>query len=145
MCFRVRHARWTRVVCVQDLQKKHYCFSFCFFLQLQTDAEKHSAVKQTSNWSHDLKRSERGSDGDVKMETASRWNHRTSDFSDESERSSTGRKTPIISQTGSWRRGMSAQMAVTSPRTKTMTNCGSLKSHGKYLCFYFMGMTLLYV
>ncbi|XP_057185470.1 neuron navigator 2 isoform X3 [Triplophysa rosa] len=101
--------------------------------QLQTDAQKHSAVKQTSNWSHDLKRSERGSDGDIKMETTSRWNHRTSDFSDESERSSTGRKTPIISQTGSWRRGMTAQMAVSSPRTKTTTptNCSSLKSHGK--------------
>nr|XP_055048989.1 neuron navigator 2 isoform X2 [Misgurnus anguillicaudatus] len=102
--------------------------------QLPTDAKKHSAVKQTSDWSIDnLKRSEGGSDSDIKMETTTKWNHRTSDFSDESERSLTGRKTPIISQTGSWRRGMTTQMAINSQRTKATTpnNCSSLKSHGK--------------
>ncbi|XP_073687467.1 neuron navigator 2 [Garra rufa] len=102
--------------------------------QLQTDAEKHSAVKNNPNWPNsDLKRSEGGSDGANKMETTTKWAHRSSDFSDESERSLMGRKTPTISQTGSWRRGMTAQVGVTSPRTKstTPTNCSSLKTHGK--------------
>nr|XP_021326326.1 neuron navigator 2 isoform X7 [Danio rerio] len=99
--------------------------------QLQTDAEKHSAVKQNPSWSDkDLKRVEL--DSGVKMETTTKWNNR-SDFSDESERSLIGRKTPTISQTGSWRRGMSAQVGITSPRTKTTTssNCNTLKTHGK--------------
>ncbi|KAK9952211.1 hypothetical protein ABG768_018064 [Culter alburnus] len=102
--------------------------------QLQTDAEKHSAVKQNPNWSNnDLKCSEGSSDGGIKMETTTKWNHRSSDFSDESERNLIGRKTPTISQTGSWRRGMTAQVGVTSPRTKTTTptSCSSLKTHGK--------------
>uniref|UniRef100_A0A8C2G652 Neuron navigator 2b n=1 Tax=Cyprinus carpio TaxID=7962 RepID=A0A8C2G652_CYPCA len=101
---------------------------------LQTDAEKHSAVKHNPNWSNsDLKHSEGSSDGAKKMETTTKWNNRSSDFSDESERSLMGRKTPTISQTGSWRRGMTAQVGVTSPRTKatTPTNCSSLKTHGK--------------
>ncbi|XP_058622598.1 neuron navigator 2 isoform X2 [Onychostoma macrolepis] len=102
--------------------------------QLQTDAEKHSAVKHNPNWSNnDLKRSEGSTDGANKMETTTKWNHRSSDFSDESERSLMGRKTPTISQTGSWRRGMTAQVGITSPRTKSTipTNCSSLKTHGK--------------
>ncbi|KAK7121632.1 hypothetical protein R3I93_022648 [Phoxinus phoxinus] len=102
--------------------------------QLQTDAEKHSAVKHNPNWSsNDLKRSEGCSNGGIKMETTTKWNHRSSDFSDESERSLMGRKTPTVSQTGSWRRGMTAQVGVTSPRTKatTPTNCSSLKAHGR--------------
>ncbi|XP_077066636.1 neuron navigator 2 isoform X2 [Siphateles boraxobius] len=100
--------------------------------QLQTDAEKHSAVKHNPNWSNnDLKHSEGCSKGSIKMETTTKWNHRSSDFSDESERSLMGRKTPTISQTGSWRRGMTAQVGVTSPRTKatSTTNCSSLKAH----------------
>uniref|UniRef100_A0A672PGF1 Neuron navigator 2 n=1 Tax=Sinocyclocheilus grahami TaxID=75366 RepID=A0A672PGF1_SINGR len=100
---------------------------------LQTDAEKHSAVKHNPNWSNnDLKRSEGSSDGANKMETTTKWNHRSSDFSDESERSLMGRKTPTISQTGSWRRGMTAQVGVTCPRTKSTipTNFSSLKTHG---------------
>ncbi len=104
--------------------------------QLQTDAKKHSAVKHKPNWSNnELKRSEGSSDGANKMETTTKWNHRSSDFSDESERSSMGRKTPTISQTGSWRRGMTAQVGVSSPRTKSTitTNCSSLKTHGNGL------------
>ncbi|XP_067293020.1 neuron navigator 2 isoform X2 [Pseudorasbora parva] len=100
--------------------------------QLQTDAEKHSAVKHNPNWSNsDHKRSEGGSNGGIKMEITTKWNHRSSEFSDETERSLMGRKTPTISQTGSWRRGMTTQVGVTSPRTKatTPTNCSSLKTH----------------
>ncbi|XP_026094648.1 LOW QUALITY PROTEIN: neuron navigator 2-like [Carassius auratus] len=102
--------------------------------QLQTDAEKHSAVKHNPNWSNsEPKHSEGGSDCAKKMETTTKWNNRSSDFSDELERSLVGRKTPTISQTGSWRRGMAAQVGVTSPRMKatTPTNCSSLKTHGK--------------
>ncbi|XP_051548622.1 neuron navigator 2-like isoform X1 [Myxocyprinus asiaticus] len=99
--------------------------------QLQTDAEKHSAVKNNPN--NDLKHSEGGPDSSIKMDTSSKWIHRSLDLPDESEQCFTGRKMPTISQTGSWRRGMTVQVGVTSPRTKTTipTNCSSLKSHGK--------------
>uniref|UniRef100_A0A671MIH7 Neuron navigator 2-like n=1 Tax=Sinocyclocheilus anshuiensis TaxID=1608454 RepID=A0A671MIH7_9TELE len=113
-----------------DLDTRSSLSSYVNTPSLQTDAEKHSAVKHNPNWSNgDLKRSEGGSDGAKKMETTTKWNHRSSD---ESERSLMGRKTPTISQMGSWRRGMTAQVGVTSPRTKatTPTNCSSLKTHG---------------
>uniref|UniRef100_A0A672QTA6 Neuron navigator 2 n=1 Tax=Sinocyclocheilus grahami TaxID=75366 RepID=A0A672QTA6_SINGR len=113
-----------------DLDTRSSLSSYVNTPSLQTDAEKHSAVKHNPNWSNsELKRSEGGSDGAKKMETTTKWNHRSSD---ESERSLMGRKTPTISQTGSWRRGMTAQVGVTSPRTKatTPTNCSSLKTHG---------------
>uniref|UniRef100_A0A8C2GBH7 Neuron navigator 2b n=1 Tax=Cyprinus carpio TaxID=7962 RepID=A0A8C2GBH7_CYPCA len=116
-----------------DLDTRSSLSSYVNTTSLQTDAEKHSAVKHNPNWSNsDLKHSEGSSDGAKKMETTTKWNNRSSDFSDESERSLMGRKTPTISQTGSWRRGMTAQVGVTSPRTKatTPTNCSSLKTHG---------------
>uniref|UniRef100_A0A9J7ZC24 Neuron navigator 2b n=1 Tax=Cyprinus carpio carpio TaxID=630221 RepID=A0A9J7ZC24_CYPCA len=109
-----------------DLNTRSSLSSYVNTTSLQTDAEKHSAVKHNPNWSNsDLKHSEGSSDGAKKMETTTKWNNRSSDFSDESERSLMGRKTPTISQTGSWRRGMTAQVGVTSPRTKatTPTNC----------------------
>uniref|UniRef100_A0A8C1YN56 Neuron navigator 2b n=1 Tax=Cyprinus carpio TaxID=7962 RepID=A0A8C1YN56_CYPCA len=117
-----------------DLNTSSSLSSYVNTPSLQTDAEKHSAVNHNPNWSNnDLKRSEGSSDGANKMETTTKWNHRSSDFSDESERSLMGRKTPTNSQTGSWRRGMTAQLGVTSPRTKSTipTNCSSLKTHGK--------------
>ncbi|XP_051545979.1 neuron navigator 2-like [Myxocyprinus asiaticus] len=95
--------------------------------QIQTDTEKHCAVKNNPNWyNNDVKHSEGFPDSGIKMDTSSKWIHRSLVLSDESEQSLTGRKTPTISQTGSWRRG-------TSPRTKATipTNCSSLKSHGK--------------
>uniref|UniRef100_A0A671MDP8 Neuron navigator 2-like n=1 Tax=Sinocyclocheilus anshuiensis TaxID=1608454 RepID=A0A671MDP8_9TELE len=116
-----------------DLNTSSSLSSYVNTPSLQTDAEKHSAVKHNPNWSNnDLKRSEGSSDGANKMETTTKWNHRSSDFSDESERSLMGRKTPTISQTGSWRRGMTAQVGVTSPRTKSTipTNFSALKTHG---------------
>ncbi|KAL0155675.1 hypothetical protein M9458_049938, partial [Cirrhinus mrigala] len=43
-----------------------------------TDAEKHSAVKNNLNWPNsDLKRSESGPGGANKMETTTKWAHRT--------------------------------------------------------------------
>ncbi|XP_062856888.1 neuron navigator 3 isoform X2 [Trichomycterus rosablanca] len=91
--------------------------------QLQTDAEKRSAIERS--WtSEDLHRP------DVGMETGLKWCS-PAEFSDETERSMTGRKMHAVSQTGSLRRGMSAQVAIASPRTKTTTstNCKSLKVH----------------
>ncbi|KAL4642001.1 neuron navigator 2 isoform X1 [Arapaima gigas] len=96
-------------------------------LEGQTDAEKHSM------WSgDDIKRSDGGSDSGIKMEPSSKWRRNPSDVSDESDRSSSGRKAAVISQTGSWRRGMTAQVGITAPRTKTPSTSGhsALKAQG---------------
>ncbi|XP_072519022.1 neuron navigator 2 isoform X2 [Salminus brasiliensis] len=98
--------------------------------QLQTDAEKRSAVERSTVWTtDDLRRPDGCSDPGIRMDT--KWCSPT-DFSEQSERVMTGHKTATISQTGSWRRGMSAQVGVTCPRTKapTQTNLSSLKAHG---------------
>ncbi|XP_032894571.1 neuron navigator 2 isoform X5 [Amblyraja radiata] len=95
--------------------------------QLQTDAEKHS--DRNSTWSgEELKRSDGGSDSGIKMDANSKWRRNPSDVSDESEKSSSNKKATVISQTGSWRRGMTAQIGITTPRAKTSTN--TLKGHG---------------
>uniref|UniRef100_A0A8C8GB94 Calponin-homology (CH) domain-containing protein n=1 Tax=Oncorhynchus tshawytscha TaxID=74940 RepID=A0A8C8GB94_ONCTS len=100
---------------------------------LQTDAEKHLAIEQNSVWSgsDEVKRSDGVSDNGVKMESGSKYCRNPSDMSDESDRSSSGRNTPSVAHTGSWRRGMSAQMGVTSPRTKApiTPGCATLKTH----------------
>ncbi|XP_071975019.1 neuron navigator 2 isoform X4 [Engystomops pustulosus] len=98
-------------------------------LDVQTDSEKHLQIDRSSHWSaDDLKRSDVGSDNGVKMESGSKWRKNPSDLSDESDKSTSGRKNTVISQTGSWRRGMTAQVGITSPRTKTTT--GTLKTPG---------------
>ncbi|XP_037401112.1 neuron navigator 2 isoform X5 [Pygocentrus nattereri] len=102
--------------------------------QSKTDTEKHSSVERNSTWSGDeVKRSDGGSDSGVKMESSSKWRRNPSDVSDESDKGGSGRKGMSISQTGSWRRGMSAQVGVTTPRTKSTavtTGTGILKTHG---------------
>ncbi|XP_076879249.1 neuron navigator 2 isoform X3 [Brachyhypopomus gauderio] len=102
--------------------------------QPQTDAEKHSAVERTSTWSgDDVKRSDGGSDSGVRMEPGSKWRRNPSDMSDESDKGGSARKPAAISHTGSWRRGMTAQVGVTAPRTKgatVATGTGTLKTHG---------------
>ncbi|XP_015193738.2 neuron navigator 2 isoform X1 [Lepisosteus oculatus] len=100
--------------------------------QPQTDAEKHCAVERNSMWSGDeVKKSDGGSDSGVKMDSGSKWRRNPSDVSDESDKSNSGRKTTIISQTGSWRRGMTAQVGITAPRTKTApASSSTLKTHG---------------
>ncbi|KAM3625695.1 uncharacterized protein V6R79_016289 [Siganus canaliculatus] len=98
-----------------------------------TDAEKHSASTAVHQaWSGDeVKRPDGGSDSGVRMETGSKWSRRNpSDISDESDKGGSGRKTPSVSHTGSWRRGMSAQVGVTSPRTKSTSSTGSTGSVG---------------
>ncbi|KAM9409588.1 LOW QUALITY PROTEIN: neuron navigator 2 [Pholidichthys leucotaenia] len=99
-----------------------------------TDAEKHSASAAVHQaWSGDeVKRCDGGSDGGVKMESGSKWSRwAPSDVCDEG---SLGRKTTSVSHTGSWRRGMSTQVGVTSPRTKSTsstssTSSASIKTH----------------
>ncbi|NWV46038.1 NAV2 protein, partial [Daphoenositta chrysoptera] len=100
-------------------------------LDAQTDAEKHSQVERNSLWSGDeVKKSDGGSDSGVKMEPGSKWRRNPSDVSDESDKSTSGRKNTVISQTGSWRRGMSAQVGITTPRPKPPTTSGMLKTPG---------------
>uniref|UniRef100_A0A8C3LXG9 Neuron navigator 2 n=1 Tax=Chrysolophus pictus TaxID=9089 RepID=A0A8C3LXG9_CHRPC len=100
-------------------------------LDAQTDAEKHSQVERNSLWSSDeVKKSDGGSDSGIKMEQGSKWRRNPSDVSDESDKSTSGRKNTVISQTGSWRRGMSAQVGITTPRTKPSTTSGTLKTPG---------------
>ncbi|XP_051815926.1 neuron navigator 2 isoform X3 [Acanthochromis polyacanthus] len=98
-----------------------------------TDAEKHSASTAVhQSWSGDeVKRPDGGSDSGVRMEPGSKWSRRNpSDISDESDKGGSGRKTPSVSHTGSWRRGMSTQVGVTSPRTKSTGSTGSTGSVG---------------
>uniref|UniRef100_G3U3U3 Neuron navigator 2 n=1 Tax=Loxodonta africana TaxID=9785 RepID=G3U3U3_LOXAF len=100
-------------------------------VQFRTDAEKHSQVERNSLWSgDDIKKSDGGSDSGIKMEPGSKWRRNPSDVSDESDKSTSGRKNPVISQTGSWRRGMTAQVGITMPRTKPAAPAGTLKTPG---------------
>ncbi|XP_045340726.1 neuron navigator 2 isoform X24 [Leopardus geoffroyi] len=100
-------------------------------LDVQTDAEKHSQVERGSLWSgDDVKRSDGGSDSGIKMEPGSKWRRNPSDVSDESDKSTSGKKNSVISQTGSWRRGMTAQVGITMPRTKAAAPAGTLKTPG---------------
>uniref|UniRef100_A0A8C9N4U3 Neuron navigator 2 n=1 Tax=Serinus canaria TaxID=9135 RepID=A0A8C9N4U3_SERCA len=97
----------------------------------RTDAEKHSQVERNSLWSGDeVKKSDGGSDSGIKMEPGSKWRRNPSDVSDESDKSTSGRKNTVIAQTGSWRRGMSAQVGITTPRPKPSTTSGTLKTPG---------------
>ncbi|XP_036882603.1 neuron navigator 2 isoform X2 [Manis javanica] len=100
-------------------------------LDVQTDAEKHSQVERNSLWSgDDVKKSDGGSDSGIRMEPSSKWRRNPSDVSDESDKSTSGKKNPIISQTGSWRRGMTAQVGITMPRTKAAAPASTLKTPG---------------
>ncbi|XP_056115181.1 neuron navigator 2 isoform X5 [Rhinichthys klamathensis goyatoka] len=100
----------------------------------QTDTEKHSAGERNTAWSSDeVKKSDGGLDCGIKMDGGLKWRRNPSDVSEESDKSSSGRKTAPISQTGSWRRGMSAQVGVTVPRTKSSTGTtgtGAIKTQG---------------
>ncbi|KAM4744556.1 neuron navigator 2 isoform 2-T2 [Anableps anableps] len=101
-----------------------------------TDAEKHSASTTVHQaWAGDeVKKPEGGLDAGIRMDAGSKWSRRNCDVSDESDKGCSGRKTSSVSNTGSWRRGMTAQVGVTSPRTKSTSSTGStvsvgLKSH----------------
>lgn len=101
----------------------------CVFCQPVTDAEKHSTAGLQAWSGEEMKRADSGPDSGVRVESASSWSRRNpSDVSEESDKGSTGRKIPTVSHTGSWRRGVSAQVGVTSPRTKSASGTGSAGS-----------------
>ncbi|MBN3288823.1 NAV3 protein, partial [Polyodon spathula] len=65
---------------------------------------------------------------DSSMDSSNKWKGNSSGHYEDSEKG--GQKTTLsVSQTGSWRRGMTAQVGITPPRTKTAT--GTLKTPGK--------------
>uniref|UniRef100_A0A4W3IXW0 Neuron navigator 3 n=1 Tax=Callorhinchus milii TaxID=7868 RepID=A0A4W3IXW0_CALMI len=95
----------------------------------KTSAEKHSVTENETAWNsgEELRRAEEGLDT-LKMESTDKWKRNPSDLSDDSEKG--GQKSSLpLSQTGSWRRGMTAQVGVTSSRNKTRTS--TLKTFGK--------------
>ncbi|XP_078077213.1 neuron navigator 3 [Mustelus asterias] len=84
--------------------------------QLKTDSEKHSTSENETAWSgEDLKKPEEGHDT-AKMDSGEKWKRNPSDLSDDSEKGQ--RPSLSLSQTGSWRRGMTAQGGVPTPRNK---------------------------
>ncbi|CAN0429420.1 unnamed protein product [Lampetra planeri] len=113
--------------------------------KLRTDNEKRSGVDRNGGWQHggsageDMKAvgSSRGGSVDPEhggrvMEPGARWKRNPSDVSDESEKSSGGlRKPGSIAHTGSWRRGMSAQVGITPPPPRGKAATSALKMPGK--------------
>lgn len=98
-----------------------------FSLQLKTDAEKRSTADETWDSPEDLKKSE--DDFDSHGDGGTKWKGATSGLAEDAEK--TGQKAGLsVSQTGSWRRGMSAQGG-TPARQKTGTS--ALKTPGKFV------------
>ncbi|XP_075810905.1 neuron navigator 3 isoform X4 [Microtus pennsylvanicus] len=93
--------------------------------QLKTDAEKRSTADETWDSPEDLKKSEE--DFDSHGDGGTKWKGATPGLAEDAEK--TGQKAGLsVSQTGSWRRGMSAQGG-TPARQKTGTS--ALKTPGK--------------
>ncbi|KAM4901454.1 neuron navigator 3 isoform 2-T2 [Sylvia borin] len=95
--------------------------------QLKTDSEKRS-VTDSETWgsTEELKKPEE--DFDSSVDSSGKWKGLPSGLSEESEKG--GQKTSLsVSQTGSWRRGMTAQVGTTQSRNKAGTS--ALKTPGK--------------
>ncbi|XP_048156173.1 neuron navigator 3 isoform X3 [Corvus hawaiiensis] len=95
--------------------------------QLKTDSEKRS-VTDSETWgsTEELKKPEE--DFDSSVDSGGKWKGLPSGLSEESEKG--GHKTSLsVSQTGSWRRGMTAQVGTTQSRHKAGTS--ALKTPGK--------------
>ncbi|XP_065415580.1 neuron navigator 3 isoform X20 [Chrysemys picta bellii] len=95
--------------------------------QLKTDSEKRS-VTDSENWgsTEELKKPEE--DFDSNVDSSGKWKGLPSGLSEDSEKG--GQKASLsVSQTGSWRRGMTAQVGTTSSRHKAGTS--ALKTPGK--------------
>ncbi|XP_059328340.1 neuron navigator 3 isoform X1 [Ammospiza nelsoni] len=95
--------------------------------QLKTDSEKRS-VTDSETWgsTEELKKPEE--DFDNSVDSSGKWKGLPSGLSEESEKG--GQKTSLsVSQTGSWRRGMTAQVGTTQSRHKAGTS--ALKTPGK--------------
>ncbi|XP_042746077.1 neuron navigator 3 isoform X3 [Lagopus leucura] len=93
--------------------------------QLKTDLEKRS-VTDSETWgsTEELKKPEE--DFDSNIDSSGKWKGLPSGLSEESEKG--GQKAPL-SQTGSWRRGMTTQVGATQSRHKAGTS--ALKTPGK--------------
>lgn len=92
-------------------------FHDIYFWQLKTDSEKRS-VTDGEPWgsSEELKKSEE--DLESNLDNSGKWRTHPPGLLEEAEKG--GQKGPLpISQTGSWRRGMTAQVGATSSRHKT--------------------------
>lgn len=95
-------------------------FIFC---QLKTDSEKRSLTGLESWSNEELKKQ----DDEYDLSTESgKWKGISSGLSEDSDKG--GQKSLSISQTGSWRRGMTAQIGTTSSRHKSGSS--SLKTPG---------------
>ncbi|XP_075788349.1 neuron navigator 3 isoform X2 [Pelodiscus sinensis] len=95
--------------------------------QLKTDSEKRS-VTDSENWgsTEELKKPEE--DFDCSGDGSGKWKGLPSGLSEDCEKG--GQKASLsVSQTGSWRRGMTAQVGTTPARHKTGTS--ALKTPGK--------------
>ncbi|KAM6094597.1 neuron navigator 3 isoform 4-T4 [Chlamydotis macqueenii] len=95
--------------------------------QLKTDSEKRS-VTDSETWgsTEELKKPEEEFDSSV--DSSGKWKGLPSGLSEESEKG--GQKASLsVSQTGSWRRGMTAQVGTTQSRHKAGTS--ALKTPGK--------------
>ncbi|XP_072720223.1 neuron navigator 3 isoform X11 [Ciconia boyciana] len=95
--------------------------------QLKTDLEKRS-VTDSETWgsTEELKKPEE--DFDSSVDSSGKWKGLPSGLSEESEKG--GQKASLsVSQTGSWRRGMTAQVGSTQSRHKAGTS--ALKTPGK--------------
>ncbi|KAM6418738.1 neuron navigator 3 isoform 7-T7 [Pluvialis apricaria] len=95
--------------------------------QLKTDSEKRS-VTDSETWgsTEELKKPEE--DFDSSVDSSGKWKGLPSGLSEESEKG--GQKASLsVSQTGSWRRGMTAQVGTTQSRHKAGTS--ALKTPGK--------------
>ncbi|XP_038637031.1 neuron navigator 3 isoform X9 [Scyliorhinus canicula] len=97
--------------------------------QLKTDSEKHSTSENETAWSgEELKKPEEGHDT-LKMDSSDKWKRNPSDLSDDSEKGQ--RPSLSLSQTGSWRRGMTAQGGVPTPRNKHPLKTAGKSEDGK--------------
>ncbi|ELW70521.1 Neuron navigator 3 [Tupaia chinensis] len=93
--------------------------------QLKTDSEKHSTTDETWDSTEELKKTEE--DFDSHGDSGSKWKSATPGLPEDPEKA--GQKASLsVSQTGSWRRGMSAQGGAPS-RQKAGTS--TLKTPGK--------------
>uniref|UniRef100_A0A8I5ZLL1 Neuron navigator 3 n=1 Tax=Rattus norvegicus TaxID=10116 RepID=A0A8I5ZLL1_RAT len=93
--------------------------------QLKTDTEKRSTTDETWDSPEELKKTEE--DLDSHVDGGAKWKGVASGLAEDSEK--TGQKASLsVAQTGSWRRGMSAQGG-TPARQKTSTS--ALKTPGK--------------
>ncbi|XP_053318608.1 neuron navigator 3 isoform X2 [Spea bombifrons] len=93
--------------------------------QLKTDSEKRSLADPESWCTDELKKQEE--EYELTADMGGKWKGHQSGLSEESEKG--GQKSMSISQTGSWRRGMTAQIGTSSSRHKSGSS--SLKTPGK--------------